>query len=164
LISGLFRDKNVVLTPLDETTAEATSQVTELWQACGARVSLMSARRHDQILAAVSHLPHVLAFALMHHISSAEDDAENGQKKRHTLPNELLCFAGSGFRDFTRIAGSSPEMWRDICLGNREALISEIDAYQRELAEVREMLAHGDGESLERIFIEAREARQQWLK
>jgi prephenate dehydrogenase len=163
--AGLFRDKNVVLTPLDETCAEATNEVTELWQACGARVSLMSARRHDQILAAVSHLPHVLAFALMHHISHAQDDAEKGQKKRDTIsPNEALRFAGSGFRDFTRIAGSSPEMWRDICLSNREALINQIDAYQRELAEMREMLACGDGESLERIFTEAREARQQWLK
>ena len=163
--AGLFRDKNVVLTPLDETNPEATGQVTELWQACGARVSLMSARRHDQILAAVSHLPHVLAFALMHHISIAQDDAQKGQKKHDMLsPNELLRFAGSGFRDFTRIAGSSPEMWRDICLGNREALISQIDAYQRELAEVREMLARADGESLERIFAEAREVRQQWVK
>lgn len=162
--AGLFRDKNVVLTPLDQTSAGAISQVTELWQACGACVSLMSARRHDEILAAVSHLPHVLAFALMHHISRAENDAENGQKKYHVFPNELLRFAGSGFRDFTRIAGSSPEMWRDICLGNREALIGQIDAYQRELVEVREKLALGDGESLERIFIEAREARQQWVK
>jgi prephenate dehydrogenase len=76
----------------------------------------------------------------------------------------VLRFAGSGFRDFTRIAGSSPEMWRDICLSNREALITQIDAYQRGLAEVREMLARGDGESLERVFTEAREARQQWLK
>jgi prephenate dehydrogenase len=163
--AGLFRDKNVVLTPLDETCAEATGQVTELWQACGARVSLMSAGLHDQILAAVSHLPHVLAFTLMHHISHVQDDAEKAQKKHDKLsPNEALRFAGSGFRDFTRIAGSSPEMWRDICLSNREALIAQIDAYHRELAEVREMLGRGDGESLERIFSEAREARQQWLK
>ncbi len=79
-------------------------------------------------------------------------------------PNDSLRFAGSGFRDFTRIAGSSPEMWRDICLGNREALIGQIDAYQRELAEVREMLGRGDGEALEQLFADAREARRQWLK
>jgi len=163
--AGLFRDKNVVLTPLDETGAEATSRVTELWQACGAHVSLMSARRHDKILAAVSHLPHVLAFALMHHISGTRNDAEKGQTKYETLsPSDVLRFAGSGFRDFTRIAGSSPEMWRDICLGNRETLIGQIDAYQQELAEVREMLARGDGEALERVFTKAREARQRWLK
>jgi prephenate dehydrogenase len=163
--AGLFRDKNVVLTPLDETGPEATSRVTELWQACGARVSLMSARRHDKILAAISHLPHVLAFALMHHICSAQDDAKNARNAGDTpSPSDLLRFAGSGFRDFTRIAGSSPEMWRDICLGNRETLIGQIDAYQQELAEMREMLARGDGEALERVFTEAREARQRWLK
>ena len=163
--AGLFRDKNVILTPLEETGAEATGRVTELWQACGARVSLMSANRHDRILAAISHLPHVLAFALMHHISTAGDNTENARNMGDTpSPSDLLRFAGSGFRDFTRIAGSSPEMWRDICLGNREALSSQIDAYQRQLSELKEMLARGDGESLERIFAEAREARRQWSK
>ena len=78
-------------------------------------------------------------------------------------PNELLRFAGSGFRDFTRIAASSPEMWRDICLGNREALVDQIDAYQRELAEVREMLGAAMG-NRSKGFCQAREARQQWLK
>ncbi|MDE2365645.1 MAG: prephenate dehydrogenase/arogenate dehydrogenase family protein [Betaproteobacteria bacterium] len=164
--TGLFRDRNVILTPLNETATEATSRVTELWQACGARVSVMSAHRHDQILAVVSHLPHVLAFVLMHHICSAQDDAKKNAQNMDDMPGpgDLLRFAGSGFRDFTRIAGSSPEMWRDICLGNREALMNQIDAYQRELAEVREMLAHGDGESLEHIFAKAREAQRQSLK
>lgn len=162
---GLFRDKNVVLTPLDETSREATNRVTELWQVCGARVSLMSARRHDQILAAVSHLPHVLAFALMHHVSDVRNGAEKGQTKYETLsPSDVLRFAGTGFRDFTRIAGSSPEMWRDICLGNREALFGQIDAYQRQLSEIKEMLDREDGKALEKVFAQAREARQRWLK
>jgi prephenate dehydrogenase len=78
--------------------------------------------------------------------------------------SELLRFAGSGFRDFTRIAASSPEMWRDICLGNREVLSRQIDAYQNELAKLREMLARGDGDALEGVFSDAREARRQWLK
>ena len=157
--ADLFRGKNVVLTPLKETSRKATQKVTELWEACGARVSRMSANRHDEILAAVSHLPHVLAFALMNHVIPAgtygSDDAHD---------NELLRFAGSGFRDSTRIAGSSPEMWRDICLGNREALLNQIDAYQKELTAVREMLAHGDGDALERFFANARSARERWLK
>lgn len=152
--ADLFRDKNLVLTPLDETSVEAVTRVTELWQGCGARVSQMRADRHDAILAAMSHLPHVLAFTLMNHVcTSAEDN-----------PGDLLRFAGSGFRDFTRIAGSSPEMWRDICLANREALLKQIDAYQNELTNLRETLAQGDGQALEKVFANAREARQRWLK
>ena len=119
----------------------------------------MSAGRHDEILAAVSHLPHVLAFALMNHVVSAGAEGSDGAHD-----NELLRFAGSGFRDSTRIAGSSPEMWRDICLGNREALLNQIDAYQKELTAVREMLAHGAGDALERFFANARSARERWLK
>ncbi|SCY42116.1 prephenate dehydrogenase [Nitrosospira sp. Nl5] len=156
----LFRDKNLVLTPLDETRTEAVKQVTELWQACGARVTLMNAVRHDNILAAVSHLPHVLAFLLMNRVcSGAGDNPEDP-----LCPDDLLHFAGSGFRDFTRIAGSSPEMWRDICLANREALCEQIDAYQNELTALREMLARGEGEAVESVFANARETRRLWLK
>lgn len=156
----LYRDKNVVLTPLNETSAAAVKRVEELWQACGARVFQMSADRHDEILATVSHLPHVLAFALMHQISSTGHAAGHADGLG---PNDLLRFAGNGFRDFTRIAGSSPEMWRDICLGNREALLSQLDAYQSELAAVRGMLVRGDGEALRTVFTTAREARRHWL-
>ncbi len=152
--ADLFRDKNLVLTPLDETSAEAVTRVTELWQGCGARVSHMRANRHDAILAAMSHLPHVLAFTLMNHVCAGTGDK----------PEDLLRFAGSGFRDFTRIAGSSPEMWRDICLANRQALLKQIDAYQNELTNLREMLARGDGQALEKIFADARDARQRWLQ
>lgn len=164
---NLFRDKNLVLTPIEETNVEALKRVTQLWQACGAQVSQMSARRHDEILAAVSHLPHVLAFALMYYIGAAGhgSDVDNAFSTDDMIrSSELLRFAGSGFRDFTRIAASSPEMWRDICLGNREVLSRQIDAYQNELAALREMLARGDGDALERVFSDAREARRQWLK
>jgi prephenate dehydrogenase len=163
---NLFRDKNLVLTPIEETSVEALKRVTRLWQACGAQVSQMSARRHDEILAAVSHLPHVLAFTLMHYISSGDGlDATDPLFTDDMIrPSELLRFAGGGFRDFTRIAGSSPEMWRDICLGNREVLSRQIDAYQDELAALREMLVRGDGDALKRLFANAREARRQWLK
>lgn len=164
---NLFRDKNLVLTPIEETNVEALKRVTQLWQACGAQVSQMSARRHDEILAAVSHLPHVLAFALMYYIGAAGHgpDVDNAFSTDDMIrSSELLRFAGSGFRDFTRIAASSPEMWRDICLGNREVLSRQIDAYQNELAALREMLARGDGDALERVFSDAREARRQWLK
>jgi prephenate dehydrogenase len=160
----LFRSKNVVLTPLEETSPEAIKQVAELWQACGAQVSLMSASQHDKILASVSHLPHVLAFTLMNHVSAEHLPEDLLHSDNLPLPSAPLRFAGTGFRDFTRIAGSSPEMWRDICLANSEALSRQIDAYQRELADVREMLVQGDGEALEKVFAKAREARRQWLK
>lgn len=157
----LFRGRNVVLTPLEETGAEATQLVTGLWQACGATVSKLSAARHDDILAAVSHLPHVLAFALMSLLSGAQDSQDSPDTSN---ASKLLRFAGSGFRDFTRIAGSSPEMWRDICLGNRETLLKQMDAYQRELGAIRDLLAKGDGEALEKLFANARETRRRWLK
>ncbi len=151
--ADLFRNKSLVLTPLDESSDEAVTRVTELWQGCGAHVSLMQAEQHDTVLAAMSHLPHVLAFTLMNYICASAGDK----------PEELLRFAGSGFRDFTRIAGSSPEMWRDICLANREALLKHIDGYQNELTELREMLARNDSQGLESIFTDARDARKQWL-
>lgn len=157
--ADLYDGKNLVLTPLEETSAVAVKRVTELWQACGARVSQMSAAEHDKILAAVSHLPHVLAFLLMNHASSSAKHPADPLGS-----DDPLRFAGGGFRDFTRIAGSSPEMWRDICLANREALSRQIDAYQNELTDLREMLSRGDGEALESVFASAREARRRWLK
>ena len=97
----------------------------------------------------------------MHHVAAAGNGsgADNALSTDDMIrSSELLRFAGSGFRDFTRIAASSPEMWRDICLGNREALFKQIDAYQNELAALREMLARGDGDALERVFSGARNA------
>ena len=153
-----------MLTPLEETSPEAIKRVTELWQACGARVSLMGASQHDKVLASVSHLPHVLAFTLMNHISTEHRPEDLLPSDNLPLQSGPLRFAGTGFRDFTRIAGSSPEMWRDICLANREALSRQIDAFQRELADVREMLVREDAEALEKVFANAREARREWLK
>lgn len=153
--ADLFQDKNVILTPLDETSADALESIKKLWKGCGAHVSQMKPYQHDEILAMMSHLPHILAFALMNHTFSPCTE-ENS--------NTLLCFAGSGFRDFTRIAGSSPEMWRDICLANRELLLNQIDAYQNELTRMRGMLENNDGLALEKAFFDARVARQKWLK
>jgi len=152
--ADLFRDKNLILTPLDETDTNALERVKKLWQGCGARISQMNAYQHDEILAAMSHLPHLLAVALMNHTcSSSTGDS----------PDDLMRFAGSGFRDFTRIAGSSPEMWRDICLANRELLLKQINAYQNELTSMSGMLVSGDGSALEKAFFNARVTRQRWL-
>jgi len=152
--ANLFRDKNLILTPLDETNTNALECVKELWHGCGARVAEMKAYQHDEILAAISHLPHLLASTLMNHtFSSSTKDSSD----------DLLRFSGSGFRDFTRIAGSSPEMWRDICLANRELLLQQIDAYQNELTRMREILENSDGSALEKAFCDARVTRQRWL-
>jgi prephenate dehydrogenase len=146
----LFRERTVVLTPLAETDPAAKDLVASLWQGCGARVSEMTAAQHDELFAAVSHLPHVLAFALVDYIA--------------TQPNaeQLFGFAASGFRDFTRIAGSSPEMWRDICLANREALLAQLVGYQQELAQIKALLENNDAHGLETILARASEARRNW--
>lgn len=148
--ADLYHNKNVVLTPDAATNPQAVKNVCALWQSCGANVSEMSAETHDGIFAAVSHLPHLLAFALVDEVAS-RPNAE-----------QLFGFAASGFRDFTRIAGSHPEMWRDISLANRTALLSEITAYQKELSHLKQMLEHQDGESLHALFERASAARNGW--
>ena len=150
----LFQDKTLILTPLDETNTNALECVKNLWQGCGARVSQINAHQHDEILSAISHLPHLLAATLMNHIVSTNT--------KDSL-DDLLHFAGSGFRDFTRIAGSSPEMWRDICLANRELLLKQIDAYQEELARMRRILEDHDESALVKAFSDARAIRKKWL-
>ncbi|HXZ49181.1 MAG TPA: prephenate dehydrogenase/arogenate dehydrogenase family protein [Usitatibacter sp.] len=149
-VADLFRSARVVLTPAAETAGDALELVRGCWEAAGARIATMAPERHDRIFAAVSHLPHLLAFALVSEIASRED------------ATELLGFAAGGFRDFTRIAASSPEMWRDIALQNRAALLEELDRYGARLAVFRELVALGDGPGIERLMTEARTARHAW--
>ncbi|MEN9724509.1 MAG: hypothetical protein RLZZ98_18 [Pseudomonadota bacterium] len=150
--ADLFVGKNVVLTPNQQTSTEALEKVRQLWLSTGAKVTQMSAAQHDQTFAAVSHLPHLLAFALVDDLASRPN------------AKQLFDFAASGFRDFTRIAASSPEMWRDISLANREALLSEIDAYQKELLLLKVLLDTQDERGLQELFERASHARQQWSK
>jgi len=150
--AGLFDGRNVVLTPLQENEAAAVDRVEAMWEACGARVSRMTPEHHDRVFSAVSHLPHMLAYTLVHMIAT-RPDAE-----------ALFGFAASGFRDFTRIAGSSPEMWRDIALTNRETLLADIEAYQQQLAELAQRLRQADGAEIERLFEAARSARNAWIR
>jgi prephenate dehydrogenase len=150
--AALYRDRLVVLTPTSDTDPAATACVQAAWRLCGARLVEMSAERHDAVFAAVSHLPHALAFALVDMLA-ARPHAE-----------DLFAFAGAGFRDFTRIAGSSPEMWRDISIANRDALLAELDAYLTAVQMLRKHLAAGDIQALERIFENARSARARWLR
>ena len=131
-LADLYQGKKVVLTPLPENSAEAVARVRSAWQACGALVSELTPAQHDEVFAAVSHLPHLLSFALVHDLA---------QRDNRDL---LLSFAASGFRDFTRIAASSPEMWRDISLANRDALLREIEQYAAELYNLHQALEQRD--------------------
>jgi prephenate dehydrogenase len=150
--ADLYINKNVVLTPTLDTNQNAVQRVRELWKNCGANVTEMPAETHDGIFAAVSHLPHLLAFALVDDIASRAN------------AEQLFGFAASGFRDFTRIAGSHPEMWRDISLANKAALLNEITAYQDELSRLKQMLEHDDGDALHALFERASTARNNWAK
>jgi prephenate dehydrogenase len=151
-IIDLYRGKKTVLTPLPENDAADVERVADAWIACGAIIHRLSAQDHDRVFAAVSHLPHLLAYALV-------DDIAN---KPHAAL--LFQYAASGFRDFTRIAGSSPEMWRDISLANQTALLGELDAYLAQLTGLRAMLAGADGEGLQTVYSNAQRARRQWIE
>lgn len=150
--ADLYAGKKVVLTPLPENKPEAVERVKAAWQACGANVHQLTHAEHDRVFAAVSHLPHLLSFALVHDLA---------QRDNRDL---LLSFAASGFRDFTRIAASSPEMWRDICLSNRDALLMELQIYIAELNQMSAALAANDAEKLEQTFRAARAVRAGWTQ
>ena len=147
----LYQGKRVVLTPLPENAAGSVAAVRAVWEICGAKVSELAPADHDRVFAAVSHLPHLLAFALVHEFALRPNS------------DQLFGFAAGGFRDFTRIASSHPEMWRDICVANRSALIAELDAYLAELMRTRVLLASADAHGLEQMFAAARERRDAWL-
>lgn len=147
---SLYVGRQVILTPLPETSPAALALVADFWTACGARVARLDPGRHDRILAAVSHLPHLLASTLVAELASRQDSAE------------YLGNAGSGFRDFTRIAGGSPEMWRDIALANRDALLSELTAYRTALDALALSIEHGDGAALDTMLTRAADTRREW--
>jgi prephenate dehydrogenase len=146
----LYVGKKVVLTPLPENSADSVTRVRRAWEQSGAVVSVLTPQQHDEVFAAVSHLPHLLSFALVHDLA---------QRPNRDL---LLSFAASGFRDFTRIAASSPEMWRDISLANRDALLREVKQYADELYGLYQALENSDAARLEEIFSEAQKLRSNW--
>jgi prephenate dehydrogenase len=148
--ANLFQHRKVVFTPLPENPVLNVARVRSAWEWCGGEVFELTPEAHDRVFAAVSHLPHLLAFALVHELAVREDS------------DLYFGFAASGFRDFTRIAASHPEMWRDVCLANREALLGELDRYQDQLGELRNALSQGNGAALEKIFGIARAARRAW--
>ncbi len=148
--AALFRGRNVVLTPVAATAAAAVTRITALWEACGARVMTMGADVHDRVLASVSHLPHFLSSVLMWQVAMAEDS------------DLRLALAGSGFRDVTRIAAGSSEVWRDIFLANRAAVLHELDALREALDQAQQALQAGNGPALQDFLERAAVARRFW--
>jgi prephenate dehydrogenase len=143
----LYRGRRVILTPLAETDRQAVGRVRAMWEAAGAVVNEMDVVHHDEVLAATSHLPHVLAFALVESLA------------RMSEQREIFEYAAGGFRDFTRIASSDPVMWRDICLANRDAILAMIDRFEQDIAGLAEAIRGRDGERLLAIFADAKAAR-----
>lgn len=148
----LFQNHMVILTPLIENSIKALDIVTRMWEACGAQVVSMPIEQHDQILAATSHLPHVLAYALVDCLASMN------------AHNEIFRFSAGGFRDFTRIASSSPEMWADICVANRDNLLDVIDQYKLHLDEIATQISENDRKGLMETFARARDTREHFLE
>lgn len=145
--STLFVDHRVILTPIPENSTEMVTRAVELWQAVGAQVEQMGVRHHDHVLAATSHLPHLAAFGLVSALSRLEERYE------------VFRYAAGGFRDFTRIASSDPQMWRDICLANRDELLPMLDHYQAELTQLRQLIDAADSAGVEQLFAEAKAVR-----
>jgi prephenate dehydrogenase len=143
----LYDGRRVILTPTAQTDAAATARVREVWESAGATVSEMSVEHHDTVLAATSHLPHVLAFTLVDSLARLGDH------------DEIFAYAAGGFRDFTRIASSDPVMWRDICLANGEAIVAMLDRFGADLDKMKVAIRAGDGEALLARFQAAKQAR-----
>jgi prephenate dehydrogenase len=150
---NLFQGARCILTPTARTDRQAMAIIRDLWQAAGSRVSTMDPFEHDRILGAVSHLPHVAAFSLINAL------VEMGQGMIPEL--DLLSYAGGGLRDTTRIAASSPEMWRDIFLWNRENLVTMIGQYEQQLQHLKQLISLGDGPGIEKALDDAKQAREQ---
>lgn len=145
--ASLFQNRRVILTPLAQTEQFATETIERMWLQCGASVEYLEVEHHDKVLAATSHLPHMLAYALVHYLSGLNDH------------DEIFRFAAGGFRDFTRIASSDPVMWRDVCLANGDALIALIEQYQQELDQVAAAIRAQDADELLRLFGKAKSER-----
>ncbi len=146
--ADLFQGKQTIICPLQENSPEDIALITGFWEAVGSEVKKIGVVQHDAIYAAVSHLPHILSYALMASVVNSED------------ADQKLSHVGAGFKDFTRIAASSPEMWRDICLGNRTAILKELDQYLLIVNHMRKLVAEADGAGLEKLFNKASKARQ----
>lgn len=150
-LPDLFQGRRLIITPLSQTESAALNKIQTFWERMGALVSVMSADHHDAVLAATSHLPHLLAFALVDMLGRQDEQCE------------IFKYAAGGFRDFTRIASSDPTMWRDICTANKDQLIPLLHQLKAELGKIEQLLVENDGQRLFETFSYARNARQRFL-
>jgi len=150
--ADLFLHRKVVLTPEPETDPQALEFIRRMWRLTGAQVSEMPAQSHDEIFAATSHLPHMLAYALVSYLLHADND------------RGFFNYAAGGFADFTRIASSDPAMWRDVALCNRDALLDAVSGFEQTLSRLKAMIEQGDGSGLYELFDEAKSHRDDWLE
>lgn len=150
--STLYSAKRCILTPTENTDENALEVVSQLWSKTGAIVCMMDAKRHDRIFAEISHLPHIIAYALVHAVGASDSEGEN-----------VLSFSAGGFKDFTRIASSDPVMWRDIAIMNKKALLNSIDSFSSTLNKLRTAIADEDGKALEAMFRTSKSLRDQIL-
>lgn len=151
-VEGLFEGRRVIVTPVAETGDGALARVRDMWQAVGAEVLEMEPAHHDEVLAATSHLPHMLAYTLVDMLGTMEERVE------------MFRYAAGGFRDFTRIASSDPQMWHDICLANREALVHALVHFQADLAIAIEAIRDADGETIKELFERAKRLRDRYTR
>ena len=147
--ANLYQGAKCIVTPTDKTNNSALEKISALWQAVGMQIINLSAEEHDFVFGAVSHLPHIVVYALMNTLGSLRT-----QDNR-----EVTAFSGAGLKDITRIASSDPVMWRDICLSNRNHSLDLIDRFQNKLDEIRSTIEKGDGQALKEEFIAANKYR-----
>lgn len=147
----LYHNRRVILTPLADTDPDALDRVVKMWRTCGAQVTSMDVVHHDEVLAATSHLPHMLAYGLVDALARMREN------------DEIFRYAAGGFRDFTRIASSNPVMWRDICIANREAVGGMLQSFSDEMADLADTIRRGDGEHLLEVFERAKAARDRYV-
>lgn len=146
----LFRDRWCILTPLPDTDLRAVDRVSALWEACGAKIEIMDAKRHDLILGITSHLPHLIAYSIVDTANDLEED----------MKSEVIKFSASGFRGFTRIAASDPVMWRDVFMNNQEAVLEILGRFTEDLSALQKAIRKGDGDYLFNVFSRTREIRR----
>jgi len=146
---ALFNNKRVILTPTENASTQAIVAVSELWESIGAKVEVMSDKKHDDLLAMTSHLPHMLAFSLMDYLMNSDVNA--------------LSYAAGGFKDFSRIASSDASMWRDICINNSNEIVKHIEGFQQSLDKLSHLIKDGQAEEIEILFANAKTARDNWL-
>lgn len=144
---ALFEDRTVILTPTAQTDARAIEHVRQLWTYTGARLTTMDAQHHDHVLAATSHMPHILAYALVDTLARLDDS------------EEIFTYAAGGFRDFTRIASSDPVMWRDVCIANRDEILTVLAEFQTTLNQLMTAIEQADGQVMMEIFSRAKQVR-----